>query len=69
MKRIIMMLTLSIIFITAIAFSAAPSFAAPCGNPDSNNPHCITENPGGQPHGCGGGNPNCTREFQNPGHG
>jgi len=68
MKRIIMMLTLSIIFITAIAFSAAPSFAAPCGNPASNNPHCITENPGGQQHGCQN-NQTCTREFQNPGRG
>ena len=73
MKRIIVMLTVAAMLVAAIAVSAAPSFAAPCQNPNSGNPHCETVLPSGNApnensQACSN-NPNCERNFVNPGQG
>ena len=65
MKRIILMLTLAVMLVTALVVSAGTSFAAPCAN-NPDNPHCVTLNPGGQEKGCQGNNPQCETEFDNP---
>jgi hypothetical protein len=49
MKRIIMMLTVAALMVAAMTVTAAGAFAAQCDS--GNNPHCVTANPGGQPHG------------------
>jgi hypothetical protein len=64
-KRLLVLFTVAALFAVGMAVSAVPAFGAPCANPKSHNPHCVTLNPGGQPHGCQH-NPNCTREFENP---
>ena len=70
MKRILLVLTVAALFVVGMIAAAIPAGAAPCSNPASNNPHCVTELPSGnQPNpnsnACGN-NPNCTREFENP---
>ena len=62
-----MILTLAALFAVAMTVTAVSAFAAPNCAQVPNNPNCVTENPGGQEHGCQN-NKNCTTEFR-PGHG
>ncbi len=65
MKRILMVLTVAALLVAAMIVAAVPAFAAPCEkNPD--HKHCVELNPGDQPQGCQGNNPNCRTVFDNP---
>ena len=60
MKRMITVLALALVLAAIVVATVAPAFAGPCDN-NTSNKHCVTANPGGQPHGA-----SQTTSFQHP---
>jgi hypothetical protein len=48
-RRLLLVFAVMAVMAAMVAAMAVPAFAAQCDS--GNNPHCVTANPGGQPHG------------------
>jgi hypothetical protein len=49
MRRMLLVLSVALVMAAMVVATVTPVFAAQCDS--GNNPHCVTANPGGQPHG------------------